>query len=173
MKTLLNQNNQQVKLATAKLSQSLTGSQDSVKMLALLNKLPFATQDTNPTGRALLTIPKLYADVYEKGILEYSKTEGIPHASYHIQRNSNIELLFKFGNVKFLKVLCSFQYFEAAKLHVVVLRIHSETYPKFKDLITKLREAYELVDGNWRRKSLLNADAKAIENKEASENNES
>lgn len=134
-------------------------------MLALLNKLPFATQDTNPTGRALLTIPKLFAEQYEKGVIEYSKTDAVPHTKYHIQRNTNIELLFKFGNVKFLKVLGSFQYFEAEKLHVVVLRIHSETYPKFKDLIEKLREAYEFVDGKWRRKSLLNSESTSIGNK--------
>lgn len=166
MKTMANNQNQSMKLATAKLSQSLTGSQDSVKMLALLNKVPFATQDTNPTGRALLTIPKFYSEQYESGLLAYNKTDHIPHAKYHIQRNSNIELLFKFGNVKFLKVLCSFQYFEEAKLYVVILRIHAETYPKFKDLINKLREAYEFVDGKWRRKSLLNNSAETIENKE-------
>lgn len=68
---------------------------------------------------------------------------------FKFQKNDNLELLFKHGNVQFIKVLMSAQYYAKENLAVIVVRIHSDTYNQFKELITTLRAAYKKVDGEW------------------------
>lgn len=68
---------------------------------------------------------------------------------FKVQKNDNLELLFKHGNVQFIKVLMSAQYYAKENLAVIVVRIHSDTYNQFKELIKTLREAYKKVDGEW------------------------
>lgn len=68
---------------------------------------------------------------------------------FKFQKNDNLELLFKHGNVQFIKVLMSAQYYAKENLAVIVVRIHSDTYNQFKELIKTLREAYKKVDGEW------------------------
>lgn len=95
----------------------------------------------------------MQASDYLSGKLYYDRTANVPHGEYQIQMNKNIDLLFRFGNVKYLKVICSLQYFAEEDLKICVIRIHADTYEKFKDLIDKLNIGYHYVHGQWQRRS--------------------
>lgn len=64
----------------------------------------------------------------------------------------------------------SVQYYAKEDLAVIVLRIHSDTFNQFKQLISELRATHKKVDGRWTLRNKVTT----IENlSEAGENNAS
>lgn len=131
--------------------QSLNVSPESVPLLVAGNSLPFNCNETKPDFRTMRTLNKLWARTYLHGTFYYEdKGARIPPMNFQFQKNDNLELLFRFGKVQFIRVLMSVQYYAKHNLAVIVLRIHPDTHNQFKKLIHDLREAYEKVDGEWR-----------------------
>lgn len=138
------------KVAAQSLKQSLSVSPESVPLLVAANSLPFRCDDTKPDFRTIRTLNKLWARTYLHGSFYFEDRDNrIPPMNFQFQKNDNLELLFRFGKVQFIRVLMSVQYYAKQNLAVIVLRIHPDTHNQFKELIHDLREAYEKVDGEW------------------------
>lgn len=135
------------------------------------NNLPFSVQETNPDFNTFYVLEKLWAKTYNHGSFYFDRTKGkMPPRNFTFQKNDNLDLLFNHGNVQYIKVIMSVQYYAKEDLAVIVLRIHSDTFNQFKQLISELRATHKKVDGRWTLRNKVTT----IENlSEAGENNAS
>ena len=114
------------------------------------NNLPFSIQDTSPDFSTFYVLEKLWAKTYNHGSFYFDRTKGkMPPRNFTFQKNDNLDLLFNHGNVQYIKVIMSVQYYAKEDLAVIVLRIHSDTFNQFKQLISELRATHKKVDGVW------------------------